>query len=445
MAIRSEDIYDRLNNARVRIFVNIVVSMQTNHIKQFLDKRIHLSIGIRTIVMLFVFSLLLFYLIWEIYWFQRTGIIKWHAHIMLYAYLLALGVILFRILGARFYKARNVTFSIWIGLFFLELCLMAWGGLKTYHEKDGLGYHSHYHNSSSYYHTGNKELVMARNEFTFKYPLNSLGFPDKEWSDSIPPNEKKRILALGDSFTFGDGASYGESYVSKLSKLLNENSNDSSYYVMNAGFCGSDPFFNYVNVRDRLWLYKPDLIIQSISSQDMLEDYVIRGGMERFLAGQQLKYKSAPFWEPLYASSYVFRPFVHLFGFNELLINENSLDKDDLVQDMITFFKEYVDLCRKKNIYLIVVIRPNKMELEDNKYDFDFSLFKKYFLHQEGMYVFDIMPRLKTNVNRKGKHVKDLYWSQDGHHNPEGYKAMADEIYVVVKPILDSIPDKPKL
>lgn len=414
--------------------------MKTNPFARVLDKQI--SISIRAVILSAISVFLLFYLVWEIYWLNRTGMIKWHVHIMLYVYLLVLGYILFRLLGTKWNTVKNIFFSVWLGLFFLEMVLMAWGGYETYQESIGQVYASPYKPSSSYYHSGYKELVLTRDEFTFTYPLNSFGFPDKEWNVSFPQGSQKKIIAFGDSFTFGDGAPYGESYVSRLSALLNKNSVDSNYYVMNAGFCGSDPFFNYVNLRDRFLPSRPDLVIQSVSSQDLLHDYAVRGGMERFLPNEELKFKSAPWWEMFFGASHIVRVFVKMSGYNDLLIKENDLDEKKMMDDLLLLFTDYVSLCNDKGITLVVVFRPEKGELISDKYEIDFSPLKMFLSQQKGVYIYDVAPYFKQQASNTGKEVNDYYWKKDGHHNSDGYAVMAEGIYGFVKPILDSLPNR---
>jgi hypothetical protein len=96
---------------------------------------------------------------------------------------------------------------------------------------------------------------------------------------------------------------------------------DDSVDLMNAGVCGSDPFENYMNFKNRLQIYKPQLIIQTLTTTDITTDSRLCGGMERFQENETVKYKAAPWWEPLYAFSYISRLFFKMAGYNELLQN----------------------------------------------------------------------------------------------------------------------------
>jgi lysophospholipase L1-like esterase len=60
---------------------------------------------------------------------------------------------------------------------------------------------------------------------------------------------------------------------------------------MNAGICGSDPCYDFMQLKDHLLAYQPDMIIQMISTNDASTDLQLRGGLERFQADGTVKYR----------------------------------------------------------------------------------------------------------------------------------------------------------
>ena len=416
--------------------------MQASPFTKVLDRRFSLSFTVRTALLFAMVVVVVFYSLWEAYWYRQVGLacVKWHTHVMLYVFLFVLGYACFKIVGFRFKGLQRILSSLWLGLFFMEVLLLLWGGYRSPFEKGSGEYRSPYEPSSSYYNTGTNEIVIVRQEFTYRYPLNSLGFPDREWR-SVKDSSEKRILALGDSFTHGDGDAYGGAYVFRLGKLLNKQDNiDTPYYMMNGGFCGSDPFFNYVNLRDRLLPYSPNVVIQTIASQDMLEDFPIRGGMERFLPDKTLKYKSAPWWEPLFAMSDIVRVVASMRGYDKWLMTNEDKRPSNAMPKLIQLFSEYVALCRQQGIILYVVFRPADNEVRENRYDFDFSALKNYLNKQQDVYVYDLLPFYKQYTAAAGKDIKEYRWKMDAHHNAAGYQMMAEGVYAGLKPLLDSIP-----
>ncbi len=77
----------------------------------------------------------------------------------------------------------------------------------------------------------------------------------------------KRILMLGDSFTFGFGVAQSDSYPRKLEALLNANGN-TAYEVINAGVSGFNAedeshFLEYLMPK-----YRPDVVVWSLVGND---------------------------------------------------------------------------------------------------------------------------------------------------------------------------------
>ena len=64
--------------------------------------------------------------------------------------------------------------------------------------------------------------------------VNSIGIRDFEYP-SIPLSGVYRILALGDSQTFGNGLELMDTWPKQLEKILNQTDNDSHFEVLNAG------------------------------------------------------------------------------------------------------------------------------------------------------------------------------------------------------------------
>jgi hypothetical protein len=167
-------------------------------------------------------------------------------------------------------------------LFIWESFLTISGINKTQHEKQ-LGYaieNNRINSFLNYYHIDfpNKKIQLKKPEFTFERTTNKLGYSDYEIQYRKSKKEI-RLLCLGDSFTEGDGAPFEKSYVFQLREKFLKSPN---YYVFNAGKCGSDPFFSFVNYKDILKNYDFDIVLQTLSSSDIEDDINKRGGMERF-------------------------------------------------------------------------------------------------------------------------------------------------------------------
>jgi len=85
------------------------------------------------------------------------------------------------------------------------------------------------------------------------YHINSLGLNGQEVD---PIKKKKRLLALGNSCTFGWGVAYENGYVTRLRKLLGE-----SYEVINGAVPGYSSLQGLRFYRSDLYRLRPDIVL----------------------------------------------------------------------------------------------------------------------------------------------------------------------------------------
>jgi lysophospholipase L1-like esterase len=411
---------------------------------EFLNRKIAIHIPVWTLFLLPLAA----YAAWEIFWFTRVGlrVVKWHTHLALFAYLWAAGFIFYKLLKGRIDQKKAVNFlmvftSIVFALAVLELFFEISGINKTYMEKVSKAYDSPYTpQDKTYYHAWapGKPHLIEKPEYAYWRPTNSLGFGDREWNTVKPKNEK-RLMALGDSFTEGDGAPYDSSYVSLLNKKLL--SAGDTFYVMNAGVCGSDPFNNYIFLKNKLLVYKPDVILQVLASNDMTTDIILRGGMERFQKDGTQKFRPGPWWEPIYAVSYISRIFFKMAGYDELLKKQMQPEDERWMNAaVIDLFKQYSTICKQNGIRLYILLRPDKGEIMQNKYDYRFSEILDSIQKNKLAEVIDLLPFYQAYLAKNKEDAFPYFWAYDGHHNPKGYEMMAQSVYESLGPQLtDSV------
>jgi len=70
-----------------------------------------------------------------------------------------------------------------------------------------------------------------------------------------------RILCIGDSYTFGHGATTGYSYPEQLEKMLNKNNSHRKFIVYNRGISGANSSRMLKELPENLKRYNPDAII----------------------------------------------------------------------------------------------------------------------------------------------------------------------------------------
>jgi lysophospholipase L1-like esterase len=368
----------------------------------------------------------------------RLNFISWHTHLAVYLYLWYGGAIVDRMISKKLlFKNWETIYSKWntllFALFWVEFFFVVSGVMKTYPEQISGRYASPNHPFLPvHYHTWDpkqRNHMISKGEYSYVFPTNSLGLPDMEWPVKKNIGEI-RCLMLGDSFTEGDGAPYDSSYPALIrQKLLAAGRED--IYLMNAGVCGSDPYYNFMDLKYRLLSYQPDIIIQAISSFDLLTDIRLRGGSERFLPDGTTQYQRKLWWEPIYAVSYISRVVFKVLGYNELLLKGEPSEREirEMNDGIIQLFSEYARLCQQHNIQLIVLIRPDRGEIESKQYNFDFNPLLQYLNQQKDVKVLDLLPCYLSSINKANETVNSFFWKIDGHHNSKGYELMANCIF----------------
>ena len=97
--------------------------------------------------------------------------------------------------------------------------------------------------------------------------INSKGFVGPEF-DEQPPSGVYRIIALGDSCTFGF---WKMVYPGVLERLLNDSGSSRRFEVINAGIEGYNSTFALGRIRDELLRYRPHLMIIYIGWNDLMK------------------------------------------------------------------------------------------------------------------------------------------------------------------------------
>lgn len=358
-------------------------------------------------------------------------------HLQLILYVYVIFKLLFDLLKISKQNQKHFNYLIYL-ILVIEVLLRVSVKRNRINDIGNHKYHAQY--SSEFintYYTSPPFSKIKNNysEFVFERTYNSLGFSDKEWN--INKNNKIRILCLGDSFTEGDGVISDSSYVSILrNNLKNKYQN---VEVMNAGHCGSDPFFNFKVYQEKLQKYDPDIILQEFSHNDFYYDIVIRGGNERFINNKKLQFREPPIWEKIYARSYIFRILIHsIGGYNMQLIKEDKMFKiiNENTLKSAELFKKYKELTDKNETELIAFTFPVYVQFDNNenidfqkKIDSSFSKFDLKFYNLQQCY--------REKVKNEKSNPSDYYWDIDGHHNAKGYEMMAKCLEEIVTPLIE--------
>ncbi len=100
------------------------------------------------------------------------------------------------------------------------------------------------------------------------YKINSKGYRDYEFSENKAP-DKKRIIIMGNSCTFGWKVDLEDTYSKRLEKLLNQELPEPKFEVINAGMTGYSTYQGLRLLKREILKLHPDIIIISYGWNDM--------------------------------------------------------------------------------------------------------------------------------------------------------------------------------
>lgn len=369
--------------------------------------------------------------LYSLFVFGESG---FHTTVLIYV---MLGGVFF--LSFRALRWNNLLLSI---LSMLAVLLMAEAFLRfvrkdpiTYSEMNGQGYASMYKAdvSNNYdvitlggrsdaltlHYPANYSVPMASVDFEFENcTTNELGL-----RGSLPKQGTSVVLTLGDSFTEGAGAPCDSSYPELLGGLLMMM--NSPLHIINGGVSGNDPFFDFQMLQKLQANYQPEQVIFLVNTTD-INDVMMRGGLERFLPSGRLNYRDAPWWEPIYAVSFVSRLFFHGIvgvGMDLLKAEEKQAYRIEALSQIRDLFKNHVAAFAKKNgIKVSVVTMPLRYEMQSASEDYTYLIGALSGIPD--IEFIDCRPMLMAHADIDG-----LYWPRDGHFQPVGYARLAECVY----------------
>ncbi|MDD3877385.1 MAG: hypothetical protein PHT69_12255 [Bacteroidales bacterium] len=255
-------------------------------------------------------------------------------------------------------------------------------------------------------------------EFTYYHTYNHLGL---RTSDTVIPPQAFCIIGLGDSFTEGVGVPDDSTWCVLLENELNKyNCFENPARVINAGVYGSDPFYDFIRLKYLLKKIKPDLLILSINTSDIV-DVMTRGGFERFQKNSDVVYKSSPWWEFFYSFSFIGRSIAHgVFNIqNTLMTPEQEKVQTELAENMIIklILNYYNPLSLQYEFEIMVVFQPMLLDLEQNTNHLQ-KLYNK--ISKKEIDVIDLHAPFYEHIIQNGDKASSFFWSGDKHLNSSG-------------------------
>jgi len=312
------------------------------------------------------------------------------------------------------------AFRLIVFLIVLEFLLRLLGNYKTQTEIYTGTYQYFFENKvySSWFHTfkPNSSSYYGNTEFQEINHYNDLGQREKSFASFKKDTSSIKIVCLGDSFTEGDGATYDSTWVRYVEAQLN--SGGDCFNVYNAGVCGSDVFYNYIMLKEKLLESKPSYVIECINNSDLTDVYY-RGDLARFNEDGTLNSPNFKAWEVFFKYSHAIRFIISVFT----PYDHNLVKRKDELETKVTIaeqIKKTQAFCKNNNIKYTLVIMPTAYEIKNADSEFRFENFH-LILNNRVAYIniFDCMENKFPN-----QEIDAYYWLNDGHYNGKGYYEM---------------------
>lgn len=390
------------------------------------DKRIIKRLLI-LVVFSFIFAIHLIYALSEIYLFT-TGYVFIIAIFIIIYYIIKIVLIIFKADKIVILNTRLLMISISIALLISELIIQLLGNYSLYLETRNKFYYYSFFKSYDigYYHirTPFSTYYIQNAEYNYIRTANSLGLSDKETNVNKLTDEY-RIIGLGDSFTEGDGTDKDSTWLKELERNMNKYSLKQKVSFINAGICGSDPYFEYILLKDKLLKYKPNLIIAAFNYSE-IDDIIIRGGIERFAKDSTISINYKPLLAFVYGTTHISRVILNnIYKFNYLLLtyDEYETQKKKALDKIYKSVEMISQLAKENNFKLIITLHPSKPDIKNNNFHYFDSVELNIKKNLPSVEVFNMYDYFINVEKIDSINYKNYYWILDGHHNAKGYSA----------------------
>ena len=302
-------------------------------------------------------------------------------------------------------------------------------------------------------------VILNGPEFSVDYQVSDEGFRDEAIHSVAKPDSVRRILLLGDSFTWGAGVAYDGIWPVVFERRCL--ADGLRLDIVKAGVSGFDTRQEVLYLERLLPLYKPDMVVLAFLPNDLFTNLPIadNGSIDAARALEQdsllvrgQEDKGSRFElvtllkrflisnDGLYTTLY----------FNTGRSGNFTLPMDNRLREQVTVTKQLLArafrFCRSNKTPLIVVSIPQEIQvlvkarnerpkgIDVDFIDEEFSAFA----HDSSFAWIPVLPELAA---RYASGPGDLFFRLDGHLNGEGNAAVGNYFYQRFRELLNDRPE----
>ena len=271
-----------------------------------------------------------------------------------------------------------------------------------------------------------KTVPAGSGEFTQHMQHNAAGFRDVEHALAKPENTL-RILGVGDSFTYGAGVDYADTYLAVLEQSMNDApSATHTVEIIKVGIGGFGTHAQRLLVEHEGVAYEPDLILVGFNETDIFEAHLgieatrVYPGFLKNAQAKRLGYTRT--W--LILHSHAARLIHRHLGVDSIRETWRAFGRDEGAKRAAwETVAEELGLIRaaaaEAGAAMAVCYIPMKLDDDDRTRT---DLLRA--CEAQGIPVIDTTKALKA---ARGDGA--LYWKKDGHCTARGYRAIAEALY----------------
>lgn len=276
-------------------------------------------------------------------------------------------------------------------------------------------------------------------EFDYEFVHNARGFRDRDRSLGRAPGVF-RILALGDSFTYGAGAAYEDTYLRRLERRLNESgSARSETEIIKAGIPRYFPEPERMLLERYGMAYTPDVVLIGFTPNDVMDTYMGLEAVAVDASGYLKTAEATLLGSPgafLYLNSHAARVVLtrylgyrrgqrHTIDWPQVFVADGLYEKAwDEIEAELTRIVAIARAGGARPVLVHIPISPSDTAyfgIDDVSYP---ASRLRVWARRERVLFVDVLPAMEAAATSRS-----LYWEKDSHPNADGYAVIADTIY----------------
>lgn len=268
-------------------------------------------------------------------------------------------------------------------------------------------------------------------EFPFRYEHNSLGFRDTEHA-LVKPAGSVRIVALGDSFTYGVGADFGDTYPAQVERRLNARAGaHARVEIINLGLPRHFPALERLTLQRYGLRFAPDVVLVAVLPNDIIDtqrglDAVCLTETGYFVPCAAVDWADAAVW--IYQHSAVGRVVLRAWSGHA---NGDAAPNDSLFRDNGPYesawraverdLERMQEVARRDGAVLVVAALPQKPPWRE-VHAYPEARLGRWSTAHGAVFIPTLAALQAADPSRS------LYWERDGHCTPAGYAVIAEAI-----------------